>query len=50
MGQKFEVRRNGRKIGEVAIVKLDKLFSLAEATGDLKREEVMVDDIVESVD
>lgn len=49
-GMKFEVRRQGRKIGLVQVKRVDKLTSEVEPIGELKREEIYVEDFVESVD
>jgi hypothetical protein len=50
VGQKFEVRRNGRKVGEVSVIKVDKWHSYAEPSADTKREDIQVNDIVESIE
>jgi hypothetical protein len=49
-GTKFEVRRNGRKVGEITLKTVEKAYSFAEPAGDTKREDVQVGDIIESVD
>ncbi len=49
-GQKFEVRRNGRKVGDIILKTVEKMWSFADPAGDTKREDVQVGDIVESID
>lgn len=50
VGLKFEVRRNGRKVGEVAIIKTDRFISYVEPLGTTKPEDILVDDIVEGME
>jgi len=50
VGQKFEVRRNGKKVGEVTIAKVDKFWSYVDPAGGTKGDEILVDDIVEGMD
>ena len=50
VGQKFEVRRNGRKVGDITLKSVEKTWSYADLAGDTKREDIQVGDIVESVD
>lgn len=50
VGQRFEVRRNGRKVGEIHLTSVDKFWSYAEPAPETKREDIQVEDIVESID
>jgi hypothetical protein len=49
-GQKFEVRRSGRKIGEITLKTVEKFWSYADPAGETKRDEIQVGDVVESID
>jgi hypothetical protein len=49
-GMKFEVRRQGRKIGVIVVRKVLTAECEADATSDLKRDDVFVEDFVESIE
>jgi len=50
VGMIFEVRRQGRPLGKIKLKTVDAWHSVAEPIGDLKPEDVQIDDFVESVD
>lgn len=50
VAQKFEVRRSGRKVGEITLKTVEKFWSYADPAGDTKRDDIQVGDVVESID
>lgn len=49
-GARFEVRRQGKKVGVIVVAAPDKYHSYAKAEGDLTREEVQVGDHIELIE
>ncbi|HEY3226268.1 MAG TPA: hypothetical protein VGK61_04635 [Planctomycetota bacterium] len=49
LGMQFEVRRQGRTLGRIAVKQLGPHHSVCEPVGALKADEVQMDDFVESV-
>jgi hypothetical protein len=50
MGMQFEVRRQGKTIGRIAVKTLDKYFSVCEAVSPMTLEDLLTDDFIESVE